>query len=306
MRRRGVVDGHHHRADLTLAVSESDRIAAAQAYIDALVSHDGSVVPFAPECTRIEQGVKNGFSGKHLRRSLSRGPQYRIIQSITTPEFTVVDDEVRSRYQVLTTFSAAGRRAAARVDETFVIPASDGLIHHIRVRFHPTLVRSDPVSVSSGPKSSGSPKPAPRGLNSPRTTTIIKWMSRAQTFLYKKTGGRLGGTFLQGAPVALLTTTGRKSGEPRVSPLLYLREGNRVVLVASKGGAATNPMWYLNLKANPKVSVQIKDEVLHLTARDATDGERAQYWPRLTEMYTSFEDYQSWTDRVIPIVICDP
>lgn len=306
MRRRCVVDGHHHRADLTLAVSESDRIAAAQAYIDALVSHDGSVVPFAPECTRIEQGVKNGFSGKHLRRSLSRGPQYRIIQSITTPEFTVVDDEVRSRYQVLTTFSAAGRRAAARVDETFVIPASDGLIHHIRVRFHPTLVRSDPVSESSGPTSSGSPKPAPRGLNSPRTTTIIKWMSRAQTFLYKKTGGRLGGTFLQGAPVALLTTTGRKSGEPRVSPLLYLREGNRVVLVASKGGAATNPMWYLNLKANPKVSVQIKDEVLHLTARDATDGERAQYWPRLTEMYTSFEDYQSWTDRVIPIVICDP
>jgi deazaflavin-dependent oxidoreductase (nitroreductase family) len=306
VRRRCVVDGHHHRADLTLAVSESDRIAAAQAYIDALVSHDGSVVPFAPECTRIEQGVKNGFSGKHLRRSLSRGPQYRIIQSITTPEFTVVDDEVRSRYQVLTTFSAAGRRAAARVDETFVIPASDGLIHHIRVRFHPTLVRSDPVSESSGPTSSGSPKPAPRGLNSPRTTTIIKWMSRAQTFLYKKTGGRLGGTFLQGAPVALLTTTGRKSGEPRVSPLLYLREGNRVVLVASKGGAATNPMWYLNLKANPKVSVQIKDEVLHLTARDATDGERAQYWPRLTEMYTSFEDYQSWTDRVIPIVICDP
>ncbi len=306
MRRRGVVDGHHHRADLTLAVSESDRIAAAQAYIDALVSHDGSAVPFAPGCTRVEQGVRNGFSGKHLRRSLSRGPQYRIIQSITTPEFSVVDDEVRSRYQVLTTFSAAGRRAAARVDETFVIPAADGLIHHIRVRFHPTLVRSNPVSDSSGPTSSGSPKPAPKGLNSPRTTTIIKWMSRAQTFLYKKTGGKLGGKFLQGAPVALLTTTGRKTGEPRVSPLLYLREGNRVVLVASKGGAATNPMWYLNLKANPKVSIQIKDEVLHLTARDATDDERAQYWPRLTAMYTSFEDYKSWTDRVIPIVICDP
>jgi deazaflavin-dependent oxidoreductase (nitroreductase family) len=149
-------------------------------------------------------------------------------------------------------------------------------------------------------------KPAPRGLNSPQTTTIIKWMSRAQTFLYKKTGGRLGGTFLQGAPVALLTTTGRKTGEPRVSPLLYLRDGNRVVLVASKGGAANNPMWYLNLKANPTVSIQIKDEVLHLRARDATDAERAQYWPRLTEMYTSFDDYQSWTDRVIPIVICDP
>jgi deazaflavin-dependent oxidoreductase (nitroreductase family) len=150
------------------------------------------------------------------------------------------------------------------------------------------------------------PKPAPRGLNSPQTNTIIKWMSRANTFLYKKTDGRIGGKFLQGAPVALLTTTGRKTGEPRVSPLLYLREGNRVVLVASKGGSASNPLWYLNLKANPNVTVQIKDEVLNLTARDATETERAQYWPRLVQMYSSFDDYQSWTDRVIPVVICDP
>ncbi len=149
-------------------------------------------------------------------------------------------------------------------------------------------------------------KPPPKGLNSPRAENIIKWMSRAQSWVYQKTGGKLGGTFLQGAPVALLTTTGRKTGQPRVSPLLYLREGNRIVLVASKGGAAANPMWYLNLKANPKVSVQIKDEVLHLTARDATDEERLRYWPKLTQMYTSFDDYQSWTDRVIPVVICDP
>jgi deazaflavin-dependent oxidoreductase (nitroreductase family) len=150
------------------------------------------------------------------------------------------------------------------------------------------------------------PKPAPRGLNSPQTNTIIKWMSRANTFLYKKTDGRIGGKFLQGAPVALLTTTGRKTGEPRVSPLLYMREGNRIVLVASKGGSASNPLWYLNLKANPNVTVQIKDEVLNLTARDATETERAQYWPRLVQMYSSFDDYQSWTDRVIPVVICDP
>lgn len=65
-------------------------------------------------------------------------------------------------------------------------------------------------------------------------------------------------------------------------------------------------MWYLNLKANPQVSVQIKDEVLDLTARDATEEERIRYWPRLVEMYSSFADYQSWTDRVIPVVICDP
>jgi deazaflavin-dependent oxidoreductase (nitroreductase family) len=151
-----------------------------------------------------------------------------------------------------------------------------------------------------------SAKPPPKSLNSPTTKVIIKWMSRAQTFLYKRSGGKVAGSFLQGAPVALLTTTGRKTGEPRVSPLLFLREGDRVVLVASQGGAAKHPMWYLNLKADPKITVQIKDEVLYLTARDATEQERAEYWPKLVEMYSSFDDYQSWTDRVIPIVICDP
>ncbi|ORW04313.1 nitroreductase family deazaflavin-dependent oxidoreductase [Mycobacterium kyorinense] len=146
----------------------------------------------------------------------------------------------------------------------------------------------------------------PRALNSAGTGVFIKWMSRTNALLYKATGGKLGGKFLQGAPVALLTTIGRKTGQPRVSPLLYLRDGDRVVLVASHGGRANNPMWYLNLKANPKVSVQIKKEVLDLTARDATEEERAKYWPSLVEMYSSFEDYQSWTDRTIPIVVCEP
>lgn len=149
-------------------------------------------------------------------------------------------------------------------------------------------------------------KPPPKGLNTPTTKRIIKWMSRATTWIYQKTDGKIGGKFLQGAPVALLTTTGRKTGEPRVSPLLFWREGNRIVLIASQGGAANNPMWYLNLKANPNVSVQIKDEVLTLKARDATEAERAEYWPKMATMYSSFDDYQSWTDRVIPVVICDP
>lgn len=301
MRGRRAVHRHHHRADLTLAATtDAERVAAAQAYIDALVSHDGDSVPFATECTRVEQGIRTGFSGKHLRRSLNRGPQYRIIAAATVPEYTVCGDEVRARFTVLTRLGAGGCQVAAMVDETFVIP-DDGLIHRIRVRFQPTVVRSTAVS-----ENNRAPKPAPRGLNSPQTNTIIKWMSRAQTFVYKKTGGKVGGTFLQGAPVALLTTTGRKTGKPRVSPLLYLREGNRIVLIASKGGSASHPMWYLNLKSNPTVSVQIKDEVLRLTARDASEEERARYWPKMAQMYTSFDDYQSWTDRVIPVVICDP
>jgi deazaflavin-dependent oxidoreductase (nitroreductase family) len=149
------------------------------------------------------------------------------------------------------------------------------------------------------------PKPPPRSLNSPITTFVIKWMSRGNTWIYKLTGGKQGGTFKK-APVALLTTTGRKSGQPRVSPLLYLRDGDRVIVVASRGGSDNHPLWYLNLKADPKVTVQIKDDVLHLTARDATDDERATLWPKLVDMYPDFDDYQSWTERKIPIVVCEP
>lgn len=143
-------------------------------------------------------------------------------------------------------------------------------------------------------------------LNAPSTGTAIKWMSRAQTWLFKKTGGRFGNKFLRGAAVGILTTTGRKSGELRDSPLLYLQEGDRIVLVASQGGRATNPMWYLNLKANPKVSFQTQTQTLALIARDATDTERDEYWPKLDAMYPDFVNYRSYTDRKIPIVICDP
>jgi F420H(2)-dependent quinone reductase len=149
-------------------------------------------------------------------------------------------------------------------------------------------------------------KSAPRFINSPFTDFFMKWMGRINTWMYRRNGGEgLGGT-IQNRPIALLTTTGRKSGEPRVSPLLYLRDDDRVIVGASRGGSDKNPMWYLNLKANAEVSIQIKKEVLNLTARDATDEERAKYWPQLVKMYPTFEDYQSWTDRTIPIVICDP
>ena len=112
-------------------------------------------------------------------------------------------------------------------------------------------------------------KSRPRCLNSPFTDFFTKWMCRLNTFLYRRGGGEGLGS-------------------------------------ASKAGAEKNPMWYLNLKANHKVSVHIKKEVLDLTARDGTDEERAHYWPQLVKMYPSYDDYQSWTDRTIPIVICDP
>jgi hypothetical protein len=124
-----------------VGVSEADRIAAAQAYIDALVTHDADAVPFADGCTRVEVGLKSGFSGNHLRRSLNRGPQYRIIAATTPPEYTVSGDEVRAVYDVLTKVSLGGRRVGSRVDETFVIPEQDGLIHHIRAKLRPFIQR---------------------------------------------------------------------------------------------------------------------------------------------------------------------
>ena len=126
-------------------VSEESRIAAAQAYIDALVSHDGDAVPFAAGCTRIELGVKNGFSGNQLRRGLNRGLQYRIIADATPPDYRIVGDEVHASYAVLTKAAFGGRRLGARVNETFVIPAESASgkaeIHHIKVRFHPFIQR---------------------------------------------------------------------------------------------------------------------------------------------------------------------
>src|SRR6516225_3372156 len=123
-----------------MIVSEESRIEAAQAYIDALVSRDGDAVPFADGCTRVEQGIKNGFSGNHLRRSLNRGPQYRAIADTTPPDYRIVGDEVRAAYDALTKAAFGGRRVAARVNETFAIPAESpsgqAQIHHIKVSFH--------------------------------------------------------------------------------------------------------------------------------------------------------------------------
>ncbi len=128
-----------------MQVFQESRIAAAQAYIDALVSHDGDSVPFAARCTRIEQGIKNGFSGNHLRRSLNRGPQYWVIADTTPADYRIDGDEVHATYDVLTKAGLAGRRLAARVRESFVIPAESpsgkAEIHHIKVRFHPFIQR---------------------------------------------------------------------------------------------------------------------------------------------------------------------
>ncbi|WOC11800.1 nitroreductase family deazaflavin-dependent oxidoreductase [Gordonia sp. MP11Mi] len=156
------------------------------------------------------------------------------------------------------------------------------------------------------------PNSRPAQLDSPIVGRIIKYGSRLNTKLYRVTGGRLGNRWRVGAamrkpvPVCLLTTTGRRSGEARTVPLLYLRHGESIVLVASQGGLPANPAWYHNLKANPSVRVQIDSDTGDFTARIADDDERAALWPTLVDLYADFDTYAAWTERTIPVVICDP
>ena len=104
----------------------------------------------------------------------------------------------------------------------------------------------------------------------------------------------------------LLTTIGRKSGMPRTVPVLYLRDGEDVVVVASGVGGARQPVWYLNVQANPDVEIEMGRSRRRMTARRATAEERAALWPRLIEMYRGYESYRSRTEREIPLVILSP
>jgi deazaflavin-dependent oxidoreductase (nitroreductase family) len=131
-------------------------------------------------------------------------------------------------------------------------------------------------------------------------------MSALNVWVYRLSGGRIGGRFLRGAPVCLVTTTGRKSGEPRTAPLLYLADGPRVVIVASQGGMSKHPVWYLNLTANPRCTVEIGSEKRAMVARTASAEEKAALWPRLVAMYRDYADYQARTERDIPVVILEP
>ncbi|MBB5165277.1 nitroreductase family deazaflavin-dependent oxidoreductase [Mycobacterium sp. AZCC_0083] len=141
--------------------------------------------------------------------------------------------------------------------------------------------------------------------NSKLVALLLKYFARAHIWVYQRTNGRLGAKLLW-FPAALLTTVGRKSGQSRITATLYLRDGDRVVLPASFGGRDRDPLWYLNLKSDPKVHLQIRGEHLDMTARDATDEERRRYWPPLIRMYPPYKGYRDATDRVIPLVVCEP
>ena len=155
-------------------------------------------------------------------------------------------------------------------------------------------------------------KPKPGGLDKPIVKKIIQKMSKANVAVYRWTGGllgskwRVGSAFPRGVPVLLLTTIGRKSGLPRIAPLLYIEDGANIIVVGSQGGLPSDPLWYKNLQANADCEVQIKRRKMKMRARTANPDERAELWPKLVAHYADYASYETWTDRVIPVVILEP
>ena len=122
---------------------------------------------------------------------------------------------------------------------------------------------------------------------------------------YEATGGVEGGE-LEGKPCIILTTKGRKSGKLRKTPLMRVTDGERYAVVASLGGAPQHPVWYLNMLADPHVTLQDGPVVRDYVARDVTGDEKAEWWARATEVWPSYDDYQAGTERVIPLLVLDP
>lgn len=156
------------------------------------------------------------------------------------------------------------------------------------------------------------PKNKPKQLNSPLVTKVMKYAGKAHVWVYRRSGGKIGANWRVGAgfkkpvPTLLLEHTGRKSGKTFVSPLVYITDGDDVVIVASQGGRDTHPQWYHNLVANPDVHIEIGTDRRAVRAEVASPEERARLWPKLVEAYADFDTYQSWAEREIPVIVLKP
>jgi deazaflavin-dependent oxidoreductase (nitroreductase family) len=139
------------------------------------------------------------------------------------------------------------------------------------------------------------------GYQAPDITLIGEDHIRA----YRESDGEVGYLW-NGAPTLLLTTTGRRSGEPRTSALIFGRDGDDYLVVASMGGAPQHPSWYLNLTADPKAEIQVRGDRLAVEARTAADDEKARLWQIVTEVWPNYDVYQTRTDRAIPVVVLTP
>ena len=129
-----------------------------------------------------------------------------------------------------------------------------------------------------------------------------QWFGRLHRAAYRATGGRIGGR-LVGLDMLLLTTTGRKSGAPRTTPMPFFRDGDRFVIVGSNGGSDRDPLWWKNLLADPRAAIEIGRERHAVLARLATTEERARLWPLLREWNPNYRRYERRTRREIPVVL---
>jgi F420H(2)-dependent quinone reductase len=133
---------------------------------------------------------------------------------------------------------------------------------------------------------------------------MLRVLGAIHVALYRLTGGKVGGRMGR-APVLLLTATGRKSGKQRTIPLLYGRDGDNLVVIASVGGAPRHPAWYLNLQGQ-EAEVQVGRERLKVRARDAEGEERERLWAQMVAVYPPYAEYQKKTTRRIPVVVLEP
>jgi F420H(2)-dependent quinone reductase len=134
------------------------------------------------------------------------------------------------------------------------------------------------------------------------TRFLMRTVGSLHRGLYRLSGGRLG-KGMGPMQILLLTTTGRKSGQRRTWPLAYFRDSDRLVVVASAGGEPKHPAWYLNLRANPRVTVQIGAATRHMLAATASGEERARLWAQIIASAPNFADYERKTSREIPVII---
>lgn len=139
-----------------------------------------------------------------------------------------------------------------------------------------------------------------------KTWPLLSRLTGGHTLVYRATGGRIGHHIPGVPPVCLIDHVGAKSGTKRTSPLLYIEDGEDVVIVASKGGYESSPAWFYNLKANPETTIQIGDEVRPVHAHVADQAERTRLWPKAVEVYPSYQQYQDRTERTIPLVVLSP
>ncbi len=139
-----------------------------------------------------------------------------------------------------------------------------------------------------------------------RAWPVTRRLMAGHTTVYRATRGVVGHRFPGAPPMLLLEHRGAKSGAKRVSPLVYVRDGENHVLVASKGGYPKNPAWYHNLRANPETTVQVGSRRIPVKARVANKAERKRLWPKAVKTYSGYRGYQERTDREIPLVVLEP